>query len=137
MRVRHPADLQGESRTEGETLMTKRASWHTADHDNMWNRVKNALKNDWEQTKSDFGSKKARDMDQDVDDTVKQAAGSRNAFENHEQALRFGHAARRNFGKEHPSWSDALDRRLRTDYPGDYNQDQRSIRYAYEYKYSE
>ena len=114
--------------------MSKRASWQTAEHDSAWDRVKNAFRNDWEQTKSDFGSKTARDMDQDVDDTVKQAAGSRNAFENQEQAFRFGYAARRTFGKDYPSWTDALNRRLKGDYPGDYDRDQRSIRYAYEYK---
>lgn len=37
--------------------------------------VKEALKNDWEQTKNDVGLD-GQDLDQDVDDTVKQAAGS-------------------------------------------------------------
>jgi hypothetical protein len=115
--------------------MTKRASWHTAEHDSAWDRIKNALKNDWEQTRSDFGSKTARDMDQDVDDTVKQAAGSKNAFENREQALRFGYAARQSFGNDYPSWNDDLDRRLRSDYPDDYDRDRDSIRWAYDYKY--
>ena len=34
-----------------------------------------ALKNDWEQTKSDVPGLEGQDLDQDVDDTVKQAAG--------------------------------------------------------------
>ena len=37
--------------------------------------VKEALKNDWEQTKSDLPGVDGKDKDQDVDDTVKQAAG--------------------------------------------------------------
>ena len=37
--------------------------------------VKQALKNDWEQTKSDLPGLDGVDLDQDVDDTVKQAAG--------------------------------------------------------------
>ncbi|MEA2435186.1 MAG: hypothetical protein QOG54_2643 [Actinomycetota bacterium] len=37
--------------------------------------VKDALKNDLEQTKSDLPGLEGKDLDQDVDDTVKQAAG--------------------------------------------------------------
>jgi hypothetical protein len=37
--------------------------------------VKEALENDLEQTKSDMPGLKGKDIDQDVDDTVKQAAG--------------------------------------------------------------
>ena len=38
--------------------------------------VKDALKRDWEQTKSDLPGMEGKDLDQDVDDTVKQAVGS-------------------------------------------------------------
>lgn len=55
--------------------MKNRPSWYTAEHDQAWDRVKTAFRNDWEQTRHDFGSKTARDLNQDVDDTVKQAAG--------------------------------------------------------------
>ncbi len=34
-----------------------------------------ALERDWEQTKSDLPGLEGKDLDQDVDDTVKQAAG--------------------------------------------------------------
>ena len=37
--------------------------------------VKQALANDWEQTKSDLPGLDGKDKDQDVDDTLKQAAG--------------------------------------------------------------
>ena len=62
---------------------------YTDEELSAWERIKRAFANDWEQTKSDFGSKTARDMDQDVDDTVKQMAGADDAFENREQAFRF------------------------------------------------
>lgn len=114
--------------------MNRRPDWYRDEHDSAWDRIKAAFKNDWEQTKSDFGSDSARDMNQDVDDTVKQAAGSRNAFENREQAFRFGYAARQNFGNEHPRWNDDLDRRLRNDYGTDYDRDRDDIRRAYEYR---
>jgi hypothetical protein len=38
--------------------------------------AKEALERDWEQTKSDLPGMEGKDLDQDVDDTVKQAAGS-------------------------------------------------------------
>ena len=37
--------------------------------------TKDALDRDWEQTKSDLPGLDGKDLDQDVDDTVKQAAG--------------------------------------------------------------
>ncbi len=37
--------------------------------------AKDALKKDWEQTKSDVPGLEGRDMDQDADDTVKEALG--------------------------------------------------------------
>jgi hypothetical protein len=38
--------------------------------------AKDALERDWEQTKSDVPGMEGKDLDQDVDDTVKQAVGS-------------------------------------------------------------
>ena len=67
-----------------------------------WERIKKAFANDWEQTKNDFGVEGARDLDQDVDDTIKQAAGTDDAFENREQAFRFGFAAQRRYQTDHP-----------------------------------
>lgn len=115
--------------------MKNRPSWYTNEHDSMWDRVKAAFKNDWEQTKNDFGSDSARDLNQDVDDTVKQAAGSDDAFENREQAFRFGHAAQRQYRSQHPTWNDDLESRLRQDYGSDFDRDRRYIRHAYGYRY--
>jgi hypothetical protein len=51
-------------------------TWWKHEHDSAWDRVKDAMKRDWEQTKSDLtGGRKGTDLDQDVGDTVKQAAG--------------------------------------------------------------
>jgi len=99
-----------------------------------WDRVKRAFANDWEQTKADFGSKNARDMEQDVDDTVKQMAGSDDAFENREQAFRFGYTAQNRYGSKFPAWNDDLDKRLRTEYEGNYDADRPYIRHAYAYR---
>jgi hypothetical protein len=113
--------------------MANRPKWYTDDHDSAWSRVKAAFSNDWEQTKNDFGSDKARDLNQDVDDTVKQAAGTEDAFENREQAFRFGHAAKTQYGSQHPAWNDDLESSLREDYGSDYDRDRRYIRHAYDY----
>lgn len=99
-----------------------------------WERVKRAFANDWEQTKADFGADDARDMDQDVDDTVKQMAGAEDAFENREQAFRFGYTAQRRYTSKFPTWNNDLDTRLRTEYDGDYEADRPYIRHAYGYR---
>ena len=115
--------------------MRNRPSWYTNEHDAGWDRVKAAFANDWEQTKHDFGSKSARDLDQNVNDTVKQATGTEDAFDKHESAFRFGYAAQRNFKSQYPTWNNDLDKRLRTDYGADYERDRDDIRRAYEYKF--
>ena len=107
---------------------------YTAEEMGAWERVKKAFANDWEQTKADFGSKNARDMDQDVDDTVKQMTGSKDAFENCEQALRFGYTCRSRYESKFPTWNDDLDKRLRTEYDGNYDADRPYIRHAYGYR---
>ena len=112
------------------------ARYETDDDMSTWDRVKAAFANDWEQTKADFGSDSARDMDQDVDDTVKQMADSDDQFENREQAFRFGHAANRRHKADHATWNDDLDTKLRSDYSGDYDRDRPYIKHAYEYDYA-
>ena len=113
-----------------------RPGWYTEEHDNGWQRVKAAFGNDWEQTRHDFGSNTARELNQDAGDTVKQAVGADDAFENHEQAFRFGYAAQSQYKKQYPTWNDDLDTQLRKDYGTDYDRDRSDIRRAYEYRYA-
>lgn len=114
--------------------MKNKPSWYTNEHDSSWDRMKAAFKNDWEQTKNDFGSDSSRDLKQDVDDTVKQMAGSDDAFENHEQAFRFGHAARQQYGTEYSNWNNDLETRLSKDYGDDWDRDRPYVRKAWEYR---
>jgi len=111
--------------------MVYRVDYYSADELTAWERVKQALANDWEQTKADLGSDASRDMDQDVDDTIRQMAGADDAFENREQALRFGFIAQRRYQAKYPEWGDELDDYLRSEYYGDYDDDRPCIRYAY------
>ncbi len=116
--------------------MMNRPGWYKDEFDNGWQRTKAAFANDWEQTKHDFGSKTDRDLNQDVDDTLKQAAGSRDAFENHEQAFRFGYAAQRHYKTKYPTWNNDLESQLRNDYGTDFDRDRPFIRHAYEYRFA-
>lgn len=115
--------------------MNNKPSWYTNDHDSSWERVKAAFQNDWEQTKHDFGSKNARDLNQDVDDTARQMAGSEDAFAKREGAFRFGHAAQQHYRTQYPTWNNDLETSLRTDYGSDFDRDRDDIRRAYEYRY--
>lgn len=111
-------------------------NWYKNEYDSGWERTKAAFRNDWEQTKHDFGSHTAPNLGQDVDDTAKQIAGSEDPFARREAAFRFGYAAQRQFKSQYPTWNDDLDARLRQDYGSDYDRDRNDIRYAYEYRYA-
>ena len=50
--------------------------WWNRQHDSAWNRVKGAFRRDWRQTQHDFGGSEP-DLNQNVDDTVGQAMGTR------------------------------------------------------------
>lgn len=120
--------------------MNNRPSWYTNEHDNQWGSVRNAFRKDWEQTKHDFGSDKARDLGQDAGDTVREATtGAANAternFETHEPAFRFGHAAQRHYRSQYPTWNNDLETKLRQDYGNDFDRDRNDIRHAYDYRY--
>src|SRR5262245_5030020 len=100
----------------------KQPKWWNKEHDSAWERVKEAFRRDWEQTKHDFGGD-APDLDQNVDDTVAQAAGSRPVppphepnFDEYEPALRYGYAARRQYGTRYTTWNLPLEKELRADF---------------------
>ncbi|MFT3693812.1 MAG: hypothetical protein QM831_11765 [Kofleriaceae bacterium] len=101
-------------------------TWWNDQHEGTWDRVKDALKRDWEQTKNDLSSKKGADLDQNVGDTVKQAAGKEpippgttpNAKwdDDVESSYRLGVGAHERYGKEFPTWSDKLETKLSGDW---------------------
>lgn len=101
--------------------------WWNEEHESTWGRVKAAMKRDWEQTKADVSSK-GRDLDQDVGDTVKQAAGKQRVppisqpnvdegdWTRAEQGYRYGVGARTYYGSQYPQWDDRLESKLRADW---------------------
>jgi|ERR1051325_5219045 hypothetical protein len=96
--------------------------WWTPEYDSAWDRMKEAFRRDWSQTKHDFGGDEP-DLNQDVDDTVKQAAGKQPIppryepnYEDYEPAFRFGFGARRYYGKTYAAWDETLETKLHDDW---------------------
>ena len=99
-------------------------SWWNKQHDSAWDRVKAALKRDWEQTKADF-SKHGHELNQGAGDTVKQAAGKEAippgsvpnmTWEQAEPSLRFGVGAHEQYGTEHKSWNERVETKLKDEW---------------------
>ena len=125
----------------------KKPNWWNDKHEGTWDRVKNAMKRDWEQTKHDFGGK-APDLDQGVGDTVKQMAGKQpmppgtlpneskldKGWDEIEPAFRYGVGARAYYNEDWTKtesrlsneWSSLEDDREWDDVKGE-------VRRAYEY----
>ena len=100
----------------------KNPTWWTAENDSAWDRTKAAFKRDWDQTKHDLGGKKP-DTDQQVSDTVKQAAGKEiipprgtPAYDKAEPDYRFGYVARSHYGKKFSKWDAKLENELKSDW---------------------
>lgn len=116
--------------------------WWTADYDTRWDRVKAALRRDWEQTKYDMGGN-APDLNQNANDTVGQAFGkqpiplaSTPNFD--EEAYRFGHGARQHYSG-HSAWSPALEEQLEEDWSttfesDDWQKHREAVRKGWEYR---
>lgn len=105
-------------------VMNKRRNpkWWNQDNESSWDRVKAAFKRDWDQTRHDFGGK-TPDTNQDVDDTIKQAAGKQPVpprgqptYEEVEDAYRFGYGARSHYGSKYSAWNDDLENQLERDW---------------------
>ena len=109
------------------TTGMNKPSWWNEKHEGTWDRIKGAVKRDWEQTKADVSSK-GHELNQGVGDTVKQAAGKEpfppgnlpnppkrdndDSWEDAEPSYRYGVGARSQYGAEHPSWSERLESKL-------------------------
>ncbi len=117
------------------------------EQDSAWERTKAAFKRDWDQTKHDMGGDEP-DTDQDVNDTLKQAAGKepipprgQPTYEEVEPAYRFGFGARSYYGEDHSEWDSELEAKLQKDWRASYparadkwTDDVAAIRYGWEYE---
>lgn len=107
----------------------KNPSWWNDSHLSGWDRTKEALRRDWEQTKADL-TDGGRELNQDVGDTLKQASGKQRIpganvpnppdaddledFSSAEPALRYGYGARHYYGGS--EWDDHVETKLRQDW---------------------
>ena len=104
--------------------------WWTDAHSSSWERVKHAVRRDWEQTKGDLADNGV-DLNQRATDTVRQALGTQpipkdglpNPGPRHGReivwpsihaAVRYGHGARLHY--EHDDWDEKLTARLRQEW---------------------
>jgi len=109
-------------------------SWYSKEDESAWERVKDAFRRDWRQTKHDFGGKQP-DLNQQVGDTISQAAGSEpippgnmknprtetktDTYQDaYEPAYKFGYAAYRHHGSC-CDWNDETESKLRNDWGDD------------------
>lgn len=107
-----------------------RPAWWTEEkHGSAWDRVKEALRRDWEQTKKDLHLG-GHELNQSVSDTVKQATGKQNIppndgpnppkvvgdWDDIELPMGYGYSARQQYGAQHDSWDDDLEGKLKTEW---------------------
>lgn len=104
--------------------------WWTEGYSSTWERVKHAVRRDWEQTKGDLADNGV-DLNQGAIDTIRQALGAQpiprdnlpnpgprygceSAWESIQAAARFGYGARLHY--DDSDWSEELAGRLRRDW---------------------
>jgi hypothetical protein len=105
-------------------------AWWNDQYASGWDRVKEAMRRDWEQTKHDLSIKGGHELNQDLTDTVKQAAGKEaipsNDRPNPPQVIgewndvelpyQYGYGARDRYGSSHTAWSRDLEDTLRKEW---------------------
>jgi hypothetical protein len=100
--------------------------WKHETHGSAWDRVKEAMRRDWEQTKHDFHMKGGHELNQNVKDTVKQMAGKEEirgdqpnppkvigSFDDVEMPLGYGYGAQHQYPNK--KWND-VETNLRSDW---------------------
>jgi hypothetical protein len=129
------------------TYTHRNPSWWTNENDSSWDRVKEAMKRDWDQTKHDFGGNEP-DTNQKIGNTVRQAEGKEaipprrvSTYDEIEPASRFGYGAHSRYGKQHPTWDAKLEAELRSEWEklepnrkSNWTQDRDAIHYGWEYE---
>ena len=136
-------ERQAHGRIHGtyETGKFVNPKWWNDTYESGWDKVKEAFRRDWEQTKNDLSFGNAgKDLNQDVPDTVKQATGKEaippanlpnpdvnmkgkkvvTGYTTYEPAYRFGYGARQHYGKEFTTWNNDVESRLQTEWTGIY-----------------
>ncbi len=106
-------------------------SWFTSAHASAWDRAKEALRRDWDQTKHDLHLG-GHELNQKLEDTVSQTGGTEpippidapnppkviGRWEDAEVAIGFGYACRDHYGQRYPQWTSALESDIKADWKG-------------------
>ena len=109
---------------------TWQPNWWQPQHDSSWERIKEALRRDWEQTKHDFHLKGGHELNQSIKDTVQQATNNQplpphdkpnppkviGSWDDIEGPVRYGYGAREHYGERYPHWTDQLEQELSTEW---------------------
>ncbi len=108
------------------TTHPEQPDWTTQEA-SAWERAKEALRRDWDQTKHDFGSRFGQDLNQELTDTLRQAVGSEPIPPPHvanatgawsdEAAVRYGYGAglSPNY-RDFKAWNHDLESQLKKDW---------------------
>ncbi len=105
-------------------------AWWNESHAGAWDRVKEAMRRDWEQTKHDLHLPGGHELNQELTDTVKQAGGKEaipaadklnppkvvGDWNDVEVPLGYGVGAREKYGQQHAAWSEDLETALKKDW---------------------
>lgn len=113
-----------------ETRAPERPAWWTEQPSSAWERIREAIRRDWEQTKHDASWKLGHELNQNIGSTVKQALNQQDIppydgpnpplvignWEDIEEPIAFGYAASNVYGSQHPEWDAELMGLLRRDW---------------------
>ncbi len=139
---------------ENAMATTWQPTWWNDEHFSAWDKVKEALRRDWEQTKHDLKIGTGHELRQDAKDTVKQAVGAQpipprdqpnparviGHWEEAEYPISYGYGARRQFGRDFPTWNEGIEKKLRTEWesrkdrPQSWEHTSPWVKWGYEYK---
>jgi hypothetical protein len=127
----------------------KNPKWWNDEHESSWQRAKEALRRDWDQTKHDLGADEPN-INQKAKNTVKQTTSNeaipprhQPVYEEVEPANRFGFGARSEYSEKYPEWNDELENRLKNDWTSvggkkeNWNKDRDAIRHGWDHEFDE
>ena len=131
-------------------------AWWNESHASAWDRVKEAVRRDWEQTRHDLHIKGGHELNQQATDTVKQASGREaipsndrpnppkviGNWDDVELPVEYGYGARTKYGSAHTAWSRDLEDKLKKEWEAgrantgrDWDEVCEFVRTGYEYKH--
>ncbi|MFI5302309.1 MAG: hypothetical protein ACHREM_29810 [Polyangiales bacterium] len=104
--------------------------WWNDSHASAWERVKESLRRDWEQTMHDLHVDGGHQLNQSASDTVRQASGREDiplddrpnppkvvgSWDDVEVPLEYGYGARAEYGQAHDAWSRDLEDTLKREW---------------------